>query len=111
MFSELLRTLAKLFNSLLVFSEEVMGGREGGRGGRYSNRVRRLSRGCGVRPTKKFDKSYCASGWEGGGGGGRGRGGSYSNRVRRLSGGGSLDRTFSGMGGWRWVYDFVLVCV
>ena len=69
MFSELLRTLAKLFNSLLVFSEEVMGGREGGRGG------------------------------------------SYSNRVRRLSGGGSLDRTFSGMGGWRWVYDFVLVCV
>lgn len=57
MFSELLRTLAKLFNSLLVFWEEVTGGREGGR-----------------------------------------RGGSYPNRVRRWSGGGSLDRTFSGMG-------------
>ena len=54
MFSELLRTLAKLFNSLLVFSEEVTGGRE--------------------------------------------EGGSYSNRVRRWSGGGSLDRSFSGMG-------------
>lgn len=69
MFSELLRTLAKLFNSLLVFWEEVTGGREGGRRGGV------IQTGCD--------------------------GGAVEGAWTEL---------FLGWG-WRWVYDFVLVCV